>query len=144
MPGKVNPTQVEALTQVCARVFGNQGTMQFAASQGQFELNTYRPLLAHTFLQSVGLLADAAESFTEHLLAGLAPNKEALQRGVERSLMLVTALAPTIGYDEAAKIAKDAHERGITLREAAIDSGAVTPEDYDRIVDPLTMLGPDR
>ncbi|MXO59860.1 class II fumarate hydratase [Altererythrobacter salegens] len=144
MPGKVNPTQVEALTQVCARVFGNQGTMQFAASQGQFELNTYRPVLAYTFLQSAGLLADAVDSFTEHLLAGLEPREDELQRGVERSLMLVTALAPTIGYDKAAAIAKDAHARGVTLREAAIASGAVSGEDYDRIVDPAAMLGPDR
>ncbi len=144
MPGKVNPTQVEALTQVCARVFGNQGTMQFAASQGQFELNTYRPVLGYSFLQSAGLLADAVKSFTEHLLTGLEPREANLAAGVERSLMLVTALAPTIGYDRAAKIAKHAHERGLTLREAAVDSGAVSAEDYDRIVRPETMLGPDR
>ncbi|WP_305097767.1 class II fumarate hydratase [Croceibacterium aestuarii] len=142
MPGKVNPTQVEALTQVCARVFGNQGTMQFAASQGQFELNTYRPVLVYTFLQSAGLLSDAAASFTEHLLSGLEPREDELRRGVERSLMLVTALAPTIGYDKAAAIAKDAHARGVTLREAALDSGEVSAEDYDRIVDPTAMLGP--
>ena len=141
MPGKVNPTQVEALTQVCAQVFGNQGAMQFAASQGQFELNTYRPVLAYNFLQSAGLIADAVESFTANLLAGLEPNEGALRHGVERSLMLVTALAPTIGYDKAAAIAKDAHARGVTLREAAIASGAVTPEDYDRIVRPEDMLG---
>jgi fumarate hydratase class II len=141
MPGKVNPTQAEALTQVCAQVFGNQGAMQFAASQGQFELNTYRPVLAYNFLQSAGLLADAVESFTGNLLAGLEPNEDALRRGVERSLMLVTALAPTIGYDRAAAIAKDAHARGITLREAAIDAG-VSAEEYDRIVRPEDMLGP--
>ena len=144
MPGKVNPTQVEALTQVCAQVFGNQGTIQFADSQGQFELNTYRPAMANAFLQSVRLLADAAESFTEHLLQGLEPRRENIAAGVERSLMLVTALAPTIGYDKAAKIAKAAHEEGITLREAALASGAVSAEDYDRIVRPETMLGPDR
>ena len=144
MPGKVNPTQVEALTQVCAQVFGNQGAVQFAASQGQFELNTYRPAMAYAFLQSAGLLADAVESFTANLLAGLQPNEEALRLGVERSLMLVTALAPTIGYDKAAAIAKDAHARGITLREAAIESGAVSEEDYDRIVRPEDMLGPER
>ncbi|MGX7896323.1 class II fumarate hydratase [Tsuneonella sp. HG222] len=144
MPGKVNPTQVEALTQVCARVFGNQGTMQFAASQGQFELNTYRPVLGYTFLQSADLLADAAISFTEHLLAGLEPREDNLAQGVERSLMLVTALAPTIGYDRAAAIAKDAHARGVTLREAAVGNGAVSAEDYDRIVRAEAMLGPDR
>jgi fumarate hydratase class II len=144
MPGKVNPTQCEALTQVCARVFGNQATIQFADSQGQFELNTYRPAMAQAFLQSVRLLADAAGSFTEHLLAGLEPRRENIAAGVERSLMLVTALAPTIGYDKAAKIAKAAHEQGISLREAAIASGAVSAADYDRIVRPETMLGPDR
>nr|WP_166177977.1 class II fumarate hydratase [Altererythrobacter segetis] len=144
MPGKVNPTQCEALTQVCAQVFGNQAAIQFADSQGQFELNTYRPAMASAFLQSVRLLADASASFTEHLLEGLEPRRENINAGVERSLMLVTALAPTIGYDKAAKIAKAAHEQAITLREAALASGAVSPEDYDRIVRPETMLGPDR
>ncbi|MEO6041784.1 MAG: class II fumarate hydratase [Croceibacterium sp.] len=141
MPGKVNPTQVEALTQVCARVFGNQTTIAFAGSQGQFELNVYRPVVAYAFLQSVALLADAAASFTTHLLAGLEPRRDNLARGVERSLMLVTALAPAIGYDKAAAIAKDAHHRGTTLREAALAAG-VTPEDYDRLVRPEAMLGP--
>jgi fumarate hydratase class II len=144
MPGKVNPTQCEALTQVCAQVFGNQATIQFADSQGQFELNVYRPAMAFNFLQSVRLLADAAESFTGHLLHGLQPREDNIRTGVERSLMLVTALAPTIGYDKAAKIAKMAHEKGTTLREAAIASGAVSAEDYDRIVRPEKMLGPDR
>jgi fumarate hydratase class II len=144
MPGKVNPTQCEALTQVCAQVFGNQATIQFADSQGQFELDTYRPAMANAFLQSVRLLADAVVSFTEHLLVGLEPRRENIAAGVERSLMLVTALAPTIGYDKAAKIAKTAHEQGITLREAALASGAVSAEEYDRIVRPETMLGPDR
>ena len=144
MPGKVNPTQCEALTQVCAQVFGNQATIQFAYSQGQFELNTYRPAMAYAFLQSVRLLADATASFTEHLLKRLEPRRENIEAGVERSLMLVTALTPTIGYDKAAKIAKAAHEQGITLREAALASGAVSAEDYDRIVRPEEMLGPDR
>jgi len=144
MPGKVNPTQCEALTQVCAQVLGNQATIQLADSMGQFELNTYRPAMANAFLQSVRLLADAAASFTEHLLTGLEPRLDNIARGVERSLMLVTALAPTIGYDKAAKIAKAAHEQGTTLREAAIASGAVSAEDYDRIVRPEAMLGPDR
>ena len=144
MPGKVNPTQCEALTQVCAQVFGNQAAIQFSGSQGQFELNTYRPAMAHAFLQSVRLLADAAQSFTDNLLKGLQPRENNIAAGVERSLMLVTALAPTIGYDKAAGIAKAAHEEGITLREAAIASGAVSAEDYDRIVRPEAMLGPDR
>jgi fumarate hydratase class II len=143
MPGKVNPTQCEALTQVCAQVFGNHTTLSFAASQGQFELNTYRPVMAQAFLQSARLLADAADSFTRHLLKGLAPREDNLARAVENSLMLVTALAPTIGYDKAAAIAKAAHKQGITLREAAIASGAVTAEDYDRIVRPEKMLGPE-
>jgi fumarate hydratase class II len=125
-------------------VFGNQATIQFADSQGQFELNVYRPVMAYNFLRSVRLLTDAAESFTAHLLRGLEPRLDNIQRGVERSLMLVTALAPTIGYDKAAKIAKAAHEQGVTLREAAIASGWVSAEDYDRIVRPERMLGPDR
>ncbi len=142
MPGKVNPTQCEALTQVCARVFGNQATVTFAGSQGQFELNVYRPVIADALLQSVRLLGDAARSFTDNLLAGLSPREDNLRAGVERSLMLVTALAPHIGYDKAAAIAKNAHARGVTLREAAIASGTVTAQDYDRIVRPETMLGP--
>ena len=142
MPGKVNPTQVEALTQVCAQVFGNQATVTFAGSQGQFELNVYRPVVAFNVLQSVRLLADAVDSFTRHLLDGLEPRLSNIARGVENSLMLVTALAPTIGYDRAAAIAKYAHKRGITLREAAVESGAVSAEDYDRLVRPQDMLGP--
>jgi fumarate hydratase class II len=141
MPGKVNPTQCEALTQVCAQVIGNHATVTFAASQGQFELNVYRPVVAHAVLQSVRLLADACDSFTRNLLAGLEPRLDNLAAGVERSLMLVTALAPAIGYDRAAAIAKDAHARGITLREAALASGFVSAEDYDRLVRPEAMLG---
>ena len=143
MPGKVNPTQCEAMTQVCAQVFGNHTALTFAASQGQFELNVYRPVVAQNFLQSVRLLGDAAESFTEHLLVGLEPREDNIAHAVERSLMLVTALAPTIDYDKAAAIAKAAHKQGITLREAAIASGAVNEADYDRIVRPEKMLGPD-
>ena len=131
------------MTQVCAQVYGNNAALTFAGSQGQFELNVYRPVIAQNFLQSVRLLGDAAESFTEHLLDGLEPREDNITAGVERSLMLVTALAPTIGYDKAAAIAKEAHARGVTLREAALSSGAVTPEDYDRIVRPEKMLGPD-
>ncbi len=142
MPGKVNPTQCEALTQVCAQVFGNHATVTFAGSQGHFELNVYRPVLAYNFLQSVRLLGDACESFTDNLLAGLEPRLDNIAAGVERSLMLVTALAPAIGYDKASAIAKDAHKRGVTLREAAIESGHVTAEDYDRLVRPEDMLGP--
>ena len=142
MPGKVNPTQCEALTQVCAQVFGNQAAVTFAGSQGHFELNVYRPIVAYNFLQSVRLLGDACDSFTDNLLAGLEPRLDNIAAGVERSLMLVTALAPAIGYDKASAIAKDAHKRGVTLREAAIESGHVTAEDYDRLVRPEDMLGP--
>jgi fumarate hydratase class II len=142
MPGKVNPTQCEALTQVCAQVFGNHAAVTFAASQGHFELNVYRPVVAYNVLQSIRLLADASESFTTNLLAGLEPRLDNLAAGVERSLMLVTALAPAIGYDKAAAIAKDAHHRGTTLREAALASGHVSAEDYDRLVRPEAMLGP--
>jgi len=142
MPGKVNPTQCEALTQVCAQVFGNHTAVTFAASQGHFELNVYRPVVAYNVLQSIRLLGDAAESFTEHLLAGLEPRLDNLAAEVERSLMLVTALAPAIGYDAAAAIAKDAHKRGVTLREAALASGKVSADNYDRLVRPEAMLGP--
>ena len=140
MPGKVNPTQCEAMTQVCIEVFGNHAALTFAGSQGQFELNTYRPMMAWNFLRSVRLLADAAESFTEHLLAGLEPRRENIARGVENSLMLVTALAPAIGYDKAAAIAKTAHKEGLTLREAALRSGDVTAEQFDRLVRPEDMV----
>jgi len=144
MPGKVNPTQCEALTQLCAQVFGNHTTLTFAGSQGQFELNTYRPVMGYAFLQSVRLLGDGARSFTANLLAGLEPREDNIARGVANSLMLVTALAPTIGYDNASAIAKTAHKEGTTLREAAVASGHVSGEDYDRIVRPEAMLGPDR
>jgi fumarate hydratase, class II len=142
MPGKVNPTQVEAITQVCAQVFGNQTTLAFANSQGQLELNVYRPVMALAFLQSVRLLGDAAQSFTDHLLKGLEPRQANIARGVENSLMLVTALAPSIGYDAAATIAKTAHHDGLTLRDAAIASGLLDGDTFDRIVDPRKMLGP--
>ncbi|RXZ64009.1 class II fumarate hydratase [Pelagerythrobacter rhizovicinus] len=140
MPGKVNPTQCEAMTQVCIEVFGNQAALTFAGSQGQFELNTYRPMMAWNFLRSVRLLADAVESFTEHLLEGLEPRRENIARGVENSLMLVTALAPAIGYDKAAAIAKTAHKEGLTLREAALQSGDISAEDFDRLVRPEDMV----
>ena len=142
MPGKVNPTQCEAMTQVCAQVFGNHAAVTFAGSQGHFELNVYRPVVAYNVLQSIRLLADASTSFIDNLLVGLEPRLDNIASGVERSLMLVTALAPAIGYDKAAAIAKDAHKRGVTLREAAVASGHVSAEDYDRLVRPEDMLGP--
>ena len=143
MPGKVNPTQCEAMTQVCAQIMGNHTTMNFAGSQGHFELNVYRPVLGYNFLQSVKLMADAADSFVENLLKGLQPREDNIARGLGNSLMLVTALAPSIGYDKAEAIAKAAHKSGQTLREAAVESGHVTGEEFDRVVRPETMLGPD-
>ncbi len=142
MPGKVNPTQVEALTMVCARVFGNQTTIAFAGSQGQFELNVYKPVIAFAFLESVRLLADAAKSFAVHCIDGLEANASSLDEAMRRSLMLATALTPKIGYDKAAQIAKAAHAKGTSLREEAIASGLVSPEDFDALVRPADMLAP--
>jgi len=142
MPGKVNPTQCEALTQVCTRIFGNHTTITFADSQGHFELNVYNPVMAYSFLQSVRLMADAANSFTEHCVVGIEPRLDNIKHGLERSLMLVTALAPKIGYDAAAKIAKTAHKNGTTLKEEALKTGLVTAEEFDAIVRPEDMIGP--
>jgi fumarate hydratase class II len=142
MPGKVNPTQCEAVTQVCTRVFGNQATVTFAGSQGQFELNVFNPVMAYSFLQSVRLMADSAVSFTENCIIGIEPRRDNIKAGLERSLMLVTALAPKIGYDAAAKIAKTAHRNGTTLKEEALKTGLVTAEEFDRIVRPEDMIGP--
>ena len=142
MPGKVNPTQNEAMTQVCAHIAGNQAAIGFAGSQGQFELNVYNPMMAYNFLQSVQLLGDAARSFTDHCVVGIKAREENIKAGVERSLMLVTALAPKIGYDNAAKIAKTAHKNNTTLREEALATGLVTGEEYDEIVRPELMISP--
>jgi len=142
MPGKVNPTQSEALTQVCAQVFGNHAAITFAGASGHFELNVFNPVMAYNFLQSVRLLADAAVSFTDNCVVGIEPRLDNIRAGVERSLMLVTALAPKYGYDRAAKIAKTAHKNGTTLREEAIKDG-VPAEDFDAIVRPEKMIGPD-
>jgi fumarate hydratase class II len=142
MPGKVNPTQCEAMTQVCVQVFGNNAALSFAGSQGHFELNVYNPVMAYNFLQSVQLLADAAVSFTDNCVVGIEAREDNIKAALERSLMLVTALAPTIGYDDAAAIAKKAHANGTTLREEALKSGLVTAADYDRIVRPEEMTRP--
>jgi fumarate hydratase class II len=142
MPGKVNPTQAEAMTMVCAQVIGNQTTVAFAGSQGHFELNVFKPVIANAVLQSIRLLADAAISFADNAVAGIEPNHERLGELLQRSLMLVTALAPKIGYDKAAAIAKAAHKNGTTLREEALRSGHVTAEEFDGIVRPDTMLAP--
>jgi len=142
MPGKVNPTQAEALTMVCCRVFGNETVIAAAASQGHLQLNVFKPVIADALLESIGLLADAASSFTAHCLVGLRPNVARISEHLERSLMLVTALAPAIGYDRAAAIAKTAHANGTTLREEAIRLGHVSEADFDRLVRPETMTGP--
>lgn len=142
MPGKVNPTQCEALTQVCIQVFGNNAALTFAGSQGHFELNVYNPLMAYNFLQSVQLLADASISFTDNCVVGIEAREENIKAALDRSLMLVTALAPNIGYDNAAKIAKTAHKKGTTLREEALATGLVSEADYDRLVRPEDMTHP--
>ena len=142
MPGKVNPTQCEAMTQVCVQVFGNNAALTFADSQGHFELNVYNPVMAYNFLQSVRLVADASISFTDHCVVGIEARRDNIKAGLERSLMLVTALAPKIGYDAAAKIAKTAHKNGTTLKEEAVKSGLVTPEEFDAIVRPEDMIHP--
>jgi fumarate hydratase class II len=142
MPGKVNPTQCEALTMVCTRVFGNESTITFAGASGHFELNVYNPVMAYALLQSIRLLGDAAESFTEHCVVGIEPRVDNIKAALDRSLMLVTALAPKIGYDAAAKIAKTAHKNGTTLREEAVGGGYVTDAEFDAIVRPENMIGP--
>ncbi len=142
MPGKVNPTQCEALTMVCAQVMGNNTTVSFAGSQGHLELNVFKPVIAYNVLQSTRLLGDASASFAERCVSGIKANTDTIKDLMERSLMLVTALAPEIGYDNAAKIAKTAHKNGTTLREEAVKLGFVTGEDYDRIVRPEKMVSP--
>jgi fumarate hydratase class II len=143
MPGKVNPTQSEALTQVCVQVFGNHAAITFAGSQGHFELNVFNPVMAYNFLQSVQLMADASVSFTDNCVVGIEPRQDNIKASLDRSLMLVTALAPKIGYDNAAKIAKTAHKNGTTLRQEAVGGGYVSAEEFDRIVDPKKMIGPE-
>ncbi len=141
MPGKVNPTQCEALTMVCVQVFGNQAALTFAGASGHFELNVFNPVMAYNFLQSVRLLADAAVSFTDNCVVGIEPRRDNIKKGLDNSLMLVTALAPKYGYDLAAKIAKTAHKNGTTLKAEALAAG-VPEADYDAIVRPEKMVGP--
>jgi fumarate hydratase class II len=141
MPGKVNPTQCEALTMVCVQVFGNQAALSFAGSQGHFELNVYNPVMAYNFLQSVRLIADASVSFTDNCVVGIVAREDNIKLALDRSLMLVTALAPKYGYDRAAKIAKTAHKNGTTLREEAVKDG-IPGDDFDLIVRPEDMIGP--
>jgi fumarate hydratase, class II len=142
MPGKVNPTQVEALTMVATQVMGNHVTITVAGSQGQFELNVFKPVIIYNLLQSIRLLADAATSFADHCVAGIAADHERIAELLQRSLMLVTALSPHIGYDKAAEVAKKAHREGLSLEQAAAALGYVTPEDFERWVRPEKMIGP--
>ncbi|MDB5468446.1 MAG: fumC [Caulobacter sp.] len=142
MPGKVNPTQCEALTMVCAQVFGNQATMTFAGASGHFELNVFNPVMAYNFLQSVRLVADAAVSFTDNCVVGIEPREDNIKAGLDRSLMLVTALNGRLGYDICAKIAKTAHKNGTTLREEAVGGGYLTDAEFDQYMRPELMIGP--
>ncbi|MGA0540227.1 class II fumarate hydratase [Neotabrizicola sp. VNH66] len=142
MPGKVNPTQAEALTMVCAHVMGNDAAIGFAGSQGHFELNVYNPMMSYNVLQSIQLLGDAASSFTDNMVVGTKANTARIEKLMKESLMLVTALAPTIGYDNATKVAKTAHKNGTTLREEAIALGFVDGETFDRVVRPEDMISP--
>jgi fumarate hydratase, class II len=142
MPGKVNPTQCEAVTMVCCQVFGNQTAITFAGSQGHFELNVYKPVLAYCMLHSIQLLTDTARSFTENCVTGIRADEQRIRDLMERSLMLVTALAPRIGYDNAAKVAKTAHANGTTLREEAVRLGFVSAAEFDRLVQPEKMTHP--
>jgi fumarate hydratase class II len=142
MPGKVNPTQCEAMTMVCCQVFGNHTTLTVAGSQGHFELNVYKPVMAHCMMQSIQLIADVARSFTVNCIHGIRADEKRIHELMERSLMLVTALAPKIGYDNAAKVAKVAHANGTTLKEEALRLGFVTSAEFDRLVQPVKMIHP--
>jgi fumarate hydratase class II len=142
MPGKVNPTQAEALTMACAQVMGNHVAITVAGSQGHMELNVFKPVMIYNLLQSIRLIGDASVSFTDNCVAGIEPNTRHIDELMRRSLMLVTALAPKVGYDTAAKIAKTAHKNGTTLREEALKMGVITGEEFDRIVRPEDMIGP--
>jgi fumarate hydratase class II len=142
MPGKVNPTQCEALTMVCCQVFGNHTIVTMAASQGHFELNVYKPVLAYAMLQSIELIADASRSFTDRCIAGIRADEARIRDLMQRSLMLVTALAPKIGYDKAAQVAKTAHANGTTLKEEAVRLGFVTAQEFDQLVRPERMIRP--
>ena len=142
MPGKVNPTQCEAMTMVCVQVYGNDAATAFAGSQGNFQLNVYKPVMVHNVLESIELLGDACVSFDTHCAKGIEPNLPVIQRNLDQNLMLVTALNPHIGYDNAAKIAKQALKEGGNLRETAIDMGLVSAEDFDKWMDPIRLTGP--
>jgi fumarate hydratase, class II len=142
MPGKVNPTQSESMTMVCVQVMGNDAAIGFAGSQGNFELNVFRPVMIHNLLHSIRLLADSCSSFTDHCVVGIEPNRDQIKKHLQNSLMLVTALNPKIGYDNAAKVAKTAHKLGKTLKEVAVELGMLKPEEFDELVRPEDMTHP--
>lgn len=142
MPGKVNPTQSESMTMVCCQVLGNDVALNIGGASGNFELNVFKPLMAHNLLHSTRLLGDSASSFVDHCLEGLAPNEAAIAKHLENTLMLVTALNPHIGYDNAAKIAKTAHKQNKTLKAVAIELGLLTSEQFDQWVRPEDMISP--
>jgi fumarate hydratase class II len=142
MPGKINPTQCEAMTMLCLQVMGNHSTISMAGSQGHFELNVFKPVIAYNILQSIKLLGDGCLSFTSNCIDGVKPNKEKIKELLNSSLMLVTALAPIIGYDNASKIAKTAHKNRTTLKEEAVKLGFITESEYDKIVKPEKMISP--
>jgi fumarate hydratase class II len=140
MPGKVNPTQCEAITMVAVQVYGNHTAIAFAGSQGNFELNVFNPVIVHNFVHSTLILADACKMFKDHCVNGLQADEEQIKHYLERSLMLITALSPVIGYDNCAKIAKTAMEKGLSLKEAAVGSGLISDEEFDKVVDPKKMV----
>ena len=142
MPGKVNPTQCEAMTMVCTQVMGNNTTMTVAGSQGHFELNVYKPVMAYNMIQSIRLLSDACKAFTDKCVVGIEARTDNITLLMNKSLMLVTALNPHIGYDNATKIAKKAHKEGTTLKEAAVELGLLTEEQFDEWVVPANMISP--
>lgn len=144
MPGKVNPTQPEAMTMVCTQVMGNDTTVNFAGASGNFELNVYKPVMIYNLMQSIRLIADSCESFTDNCVVGIKANKDAIEKHLENSLMLVTALNPHIGYDKAAKVAKKAYEENKTLKEAADDLDILSPDEFDKLVKPENMVGPNK
>jgi fumarate hydratase class II len=142
MPGKINPTQCEAMAMVCTQVIGLDAAVAAAGAGGQLQMNVFKPLIGFNLLQSIRLLSDAINSFHQNLVVGLQPNRQQIQTFVERSLMLVTALTPRIGYEKASAIAQHAHEQGLTLKEAALKLGHISATDFDRLVDPTKMATP--
>jgi len=142
MPGKVNPTQSEAVTMVCVKVIGNHNGITMAGSHGHFELNVFKPLIAHNILQSIEIMADSSKTFAEYCVRGIKADTKRIKYLLDNSLMLVTALAPKIGYDNAAKIAKTAHKNGTTLKEEVIKSGVLNEKEYDKIMNPMLMTKP--